>query len=84
MRSSNGGPEFGDDGLSSDEGEGEGESDSALEDEGFVNDIYQLPSTPPPPPESRTMKTDSSSTDVATPAIAGTMKTPIATVPAVP
>ena len=49
MRSSNGGPEFADDGLSSDdgEGEGEGESDSALEDEDFVNDIYQryLPTT---------------------------------------
>ena len=32
MRSSNGGPEFGDDGLSSDEGEGEGDGDG---DEGL-------------------------------------------------
>ncbi len=89
MRSTNGGPEFADDGLSSDEGEGEGESDSALEDEDFGNDIFQ-PATPPPthqrehppplvPPEPRK---DDSSDAQATPTAAATMKTPTATTPA--
>ncbi|KAI0086108.1 hypothetical protein BDY19DRAFT_1059219 [Irpex rosettiformis] len=77
IRSSNGGPEYADDGLSSDEGE----SDSALEDDNFPSDLFHPATQPPPPslvpPETGTLKADSSSSDVADAStVAATMKVP--------
>ncbi|KAI0693420.1 phosphatidylserine decarboxylase-domain-containing protein [Cytidiella melzeri] len=78
IRSSHNGPEFADDGLSSDEGE----SDSALDDDDFGNDMFQT-ATPPPMHASPDQQKPNALDALDTPTLAGMTKTPTPATPAV-